>query len=331
LRAFFSAASLLLAVLSSRPAFAGHETGNGGGGVVCDGEARRVELLDLWEGKALKGLVVEEKATPVLAQIDRAIDIFRQAGLVHLSERTGALAREMYNAFTTLGRGRLPNGIAVAPPTDALNRFIPRGCRLEGIALYNDRFSTLDIDGQLFDELTPTSQAALFVHEGLYKYLREEFSENDSTVARNFVACAFSESSCPELSPSFGLPTRGPLFSCKRWDVEVRGKPNTYWIYPADPGAVLADHAATWRFQVSKIGSVEPPGKAYFDILVTNLSGYLQNGLYGTMTLESRDYLKHVATRSSEQRWQDIGVVFHDAFEQRGDHIDDFRCASVSH
>lgn len=180
------------------------EKGNGGGAVVCRDAQNKItssELLDLWEGKnspyrASSRLTILDD--PALApgqlnqpsqhsQIDRALKkLARLAGQRYSDRVRESIAIARRNV--TL----VPADVGIMPPPDAKNSFIKKGCRPEGVALYDDRTETLFLDQEIFDAMSPTSQAALWVHEGLYRLLRRDAKVTDSIRARILTAYLFS-------------------------------------------------------------------------------------------------------------------------------------------
>ena len=198
--ACFTLASLFLANIS----WAGGEIGNGGGGVHCrDNEtgAEYLQVLDLWEGANLQGFQYKrtQDAETARLQFDRALERLRQHNAylyVQLLEYT--YIRDKFDG----GFQRVHANHQIAPPQDARPIIIGRHCKLRGIALYDDLEDILWLDVTLFEELSQTDRQALILHEMLFKYLREHFEMKYSTVARQMVACLFSENqSCDHFDP----------------------------------------------------------------------------------------------------------------------------------
>jgi hypothetical protein len=284
--------------------------------VLCDDDARSVELLDLWEAEAVDGLAITRGSTPILEQVDHAIAVFRAAGMKQLTAEAGPAAHALYESVVVRAEGRLPAGIAIAPPSDALNRYLPRGCSLVGIALYNDKFSTLDVDGLLFDRLSPTSKAALIVHEAVYKFLRDTFAIYESTPARKLVGCAFADVPCPTLARDFGLPATGPLYSCTLPLYGNIARVPRFWVFPL-AASTTPGRPAPWRFQFQGYGADESPGRAYFDAPIIDAAFEPESDVIrpafrrkllmaGSLPSRTSDFV----TRSDETRTKDLAIDF---------------------
>jgi len=302
----------------------GHERGNGGGGMVCRRDGRlTVELLDFWEGEALKGLKIRRNENPIPDQIADAVKALNAAQPHEMSAFTNIDADDLYRRVEIQRIGFLPRGVGISPPADAINRYVQKGCNLEGIGLYDDDRDTLDIDFETYEPLSTTSRAGLFFHEGIYKYLRSKFHVEDSIVARNITACAFSEKPCNELNPLFGIPETGIQYSCQpaQWiedlDIEdgsyLHSRPQ-FLVYPVNNDKDVLNKVREWRFQLVKIGGIAPPAVAYFDINMSAFllsdDGVLQSNFTGSWRKSKR------RTKSSNDRWKDIGFSFEYTFSR---------------
>ena len=85
----------------------------------------------------------------------------------------------------------LQDGVELAPVDDAFPTVIPTDCKIEQLANYvNDQ--EILVDGAIWKALDLTNQAALIVHESLYKFLRS-FGDTDSRRTRRIVAYLFSD------------------------------------------------------------------------------------------------------------------------------------------
>jgi hypothetical protein len=84
----------------------------------------------------------------------------------------------------------LPKHIGLHLPSDIgtdYAAYILDGCRLETVGYYEND-GTLRIATKVFERLSPTSKAALLLHESIYKATRDLAAESNSTNARRFVA-----------------------------------------------------------------------------------------------------------------------------------------------
>ncbi len=177
--------SLLLALLS--PAFAG-VGGHGGGGLIKVEQASsptEVLLLDLWEGATEQNLVIPQADAPVEQQALRAIE--------KLTFFHPVLGKDLSLAYEHVKtRVKWVTGRALTPPGDTTRDYLEEGYYLVGVANYNDATDTLEVSQKYFRLMSPTHQAALYVHEALYLVLRTSGTVTDSRLVRSLVARAFS-------------------------------------------------------------------------------------------------------------------------------------------
>jgi hypothetical protein len=293
----------------------GHETGHGGGVVACpDGS---VELLDFWEGKALRGLTLPAIPTPVTApEAPRLIE----SALRDASARLKALGHEAMahlvyqnamNVYRMVQAGRyLSKDVVIAPPADARHKFVKRGCELKGVALYDDEYDTIDIDRELHDGMGILDRAGLYFHEGLYKYLRTAYLVRDSRAARAITACLFSEAGCVNLSAEEGLPAKAGL-DCSTLDQST--EPTTFVLFR------FVHHVAgqprgkvTWRLQFLKHRGKRPLVKSYFDLAASELAV-----VGNRVEAELEPGPRH--TRSAEERWENFELPLSVTLDADGD------------
>jgi hypothetical protein len=293
---------IVLACILTTESQAGDARGNGGGGVICKANGKiNVQLLDFWEGETLKGLKIKKSQSPVSQQIGAALQALIDKGQIAYSGYLGNYAGEFYTNVEVKGEGFLPQGVSIEPPRDALNKFIKTGCELGGIALFDDEYKILDVDRELYEALSPTDKAGLFVHETIYRVLRERFHVTDSVVARNLTACVFSETPCPELSAVFGIPGDVPLYLCR---LEKDSNYGSLYLY--QPKSEWKNQKDNWRFQLSEVKyKEEPTARSYFDphvVLDVRQDGYLVGRPFAGFKPTT------LWTKSSEERWRNIGL-----------------------
>jgi len=127
----------------------------------------------------------------------------------------------------------VPRGKQLAWPSDEHNKYAPAGCtvngvevdyRQKGIILFHDKSNSMDIELSAIQAdpdatyqlglLPKQEQAAAWVHETIYKFLRETRFELDSVRARKIVGYLFSDMGSNQLNSvlePFGLrPKTGP-------------------------------------------------------------------------------------------------------------------------
>ncbi|MES2856180.1 MAG: hypothetical protein V4692_09965, partial [Bdellovibrionota bacterium] len=153
---------------------------------------RDTQLLDLWEAEAgfgpfyLHPIDVVYSEDPVDQQIERA-----------MKRLTGVLpkfGRAVEEALVHVRKNvsPVPKGSYVLVSDDTRVRFLPLGCALVGYGQYSDIEDNLIIDLTVGESVTVTDEAALWVHEAVYKVLRDTKDEPDSYNTRRIVALMFS-------------------------------------------------------------------------------------------------------------------------------------------
>lgn len=186
----------LFSVIVLMTAYAGDEVGNGGNSVVCKD---RVELLDLYEAKLLRGTKVDldalsgsspfevvEKRLQLLAAVDP------KSTKIYLAE-VKFLSKEM----------SFEESVAIKPIADSLHSVEPKeaGCKITQLAVFRKKplpgEKIVLVDKSIWKRMSVSHQAGLVLHEAIYKRL-SELGETDSTKARYLVAYL--------LSPEFSKP-----------------------------------------------------------------------------------------------------------------------------
>ncbi|HVK61126.1 MAG TPA: hypothetical protein VM432_06230 [Bdellovibrionales bacterium] len=153
---------------------------------------RDFQFLDLWEAETgfgpffLNQIDIPYNEDSVDTQVDRAMKRLVEV-LPELGKKSEiALAHIRKNILP------LPDGVVVDEPRDTRIRFKPKECKVVGFALYSDEDDNLAIDPSMKKLVTKTDFAALFIHEAIYKVLRNEQNEQDSWRTRRIVAFLFS-------------------------------------------------------------------------------------------------------------------------------------------
>jgi hypothetical protein len=192
-----------LFVIASFPALAkeGGNGSHGGGAFLCQDPARN-ELLDLWEGTARglfpdfpKGLTYkrmkprspEDRMLYVRRQIQLRLGLFRQ-----VQPELGLRAEEAYAILAANRIDRLPSDPPLPPIRDAFTEYLKPGCVLTPAAIYSDELSKLLLDVEVAAQLPAMDLAALWVHEAIYKVLRDAKLATDSRTSRQIVAILFA-------------------------------------------------------------------------------------------------------------------------------------------
>tara|TARA_B110001454_G_scaffold124375_1_gene116072 strand:- start:49522 stop:50529 length:1008 start_codon:yes stop_codon:yes gene_type:complete len=182
-RTYILSLILVLGALSKANAASGAISGGGGTGVVCRdklGAITSAKTLDLYEGTVLYNLPIQYSSDSVDDQVRKALDVMppQTRGLV-----------EAY-AYGVSQNMQIVRGVTLQPINDALIVAVPSGCKAEQIANYFSDKHIL-INGDIWDALAKTDQAALMLHEAVYRVARMLGATN-SQRSRHVVASLFS-------------------------------------------------------------------------------------------------------------------------------------------
>jgi hypothetical protein len=231
MKSFYLILGTLLAGLSAN-SFAGVGA-HGAGGLYCPGVERPV-LRDLWEAETLEPRrVIVRNDESVPTQIEKAL---KRLEAIHLgfASRVRANLELAYKLAKPIDSTK----IELSPPSDSKAKKRCRGGRDIGVALWTEgertqfkngsptrpSFEYLELDPTVLalDPRDPalvakalmhkTDQAAAWVHESVYKTLRELYPEEaqDSVVSRLLVGLAF-DNSPQKIASRFD---KGPRLQC---------------------------------------------------------------------------------------------------------------------
>lgn len=215
------AIGILVLVISSGWFAMAHGGMEGGGakGYVCRdslGRIKSVELLDLWEARAVYGRIVQRSTAPVEKQVEAGIQNLKTIFYsiwnhgTHEDPRPGYLGTEYVLRYTAnyfldpvsnlkpVTEGKL---VLTVDPKEALEPEEKNGCKLEQVVTYFDYYPSEVIfyDKEIYDHMDETNKAALILHESLYKILRDESRETNSLRTRRAVGLAMSGVKLPAL------------------------------------------------------------------------------------------------------------------------------------
>ena len=233
----------LIAVYGLVPSLstAGGLDGGGGGASVCrdqSGQLTSVQLLDLWEAENLgMQTLVNDEVTSVDDQVARA--------LAKLNIIDSQLAQKAVASWAYIKTHTFPVGpkVVIHPPADAKNNFGELGCAFEGMMFYDDLRKGLLYKPEIFNaQKSKTGFAASYVHESIYKVLRDEYEAKTSALTRLITGCLFSAdtANCLHLKP-IALPTNTRVYQCS-------GDGNTFYLYQNK----LSDKKVEWNLVYTK-------------------------------------------------------------------------------
>lgn len=242
--------------------FAGTKDGGGGGAYVCYDSSISAPtikyslLADLWESDHTP-FKWPHKTGKIHISYNNEIaaeDQFNQAlaKLASLDPKFATQVRvERDNLFSQ--RNSLDDSISITVPDDLKLGYFPTGCPAQGMMYYNGESEQLDVREDLFSTLrTKTDVAAAWMHEAVYKIMREKHLKENSIGARRLVACLFSdEAGC--LSAKTEIPNDRVIFECESPSYKLT-------VYPkdpvSDPKELLRKEKTEWVIVGRRIGEL---------------------------------------------------------------------------
>jgi len=165
----------------------GDEKGNGGNLVICRdplGKIARVELLDYYEAKVMRGMKLlssEANFNEILSQI------LENLGKIN----PGQAKKYQEKASTFFENAKFYSGVQFVNIDDSLHIFLPKGCAVEQVAVQKkpqfpeDRLFNINKD--LWDLMSEMDRAGLILHEIIYSELLT-LGQKESTRTRYFNA-----------------------------------------------------------------------------------------------------------------------------------------------
>lgn len=230
--------ALILSLLVSTPSIAGDKVGNGGGLWAClpNGQVQASVLVDFYElenetrwrlaqpGRADAFGIVDE----VLEKVRRVFPDYSSRWATVLQETKGRIH------FTNSELKVIEDSLWRVKPLDSLCR---SGWQYLQFANYNDTLRRVLIRKDLWDSpaVSPLDKAGLVWHEVIYRWMREQFRDQDSVRARQITGILFAEMSAAEARQALAeVLKQGPIDPTPEQPVFVCAVPNphTYrWFY----------------------------------------------------------------------------------------------------
>jgi hypothetical protein len=167
--------------------------GNGGGGQVCknsEGVITEVRMYDLYEGYIRYNIDTTNK------EIGN-ISTFLKKALKKIAHINPTLSYEIGQQVKYLredGHFLIRPKIILEKVPDANILVIEEGCSYEQLANWDEVSGNVMVKKEYFDLMSPFDQAALYVHEAIYKVGRNRLHLDKSDWVRRIVAEVMSES-----------------------------------------------------------------------------------------------------------------------------------------
>lgn len=216
---------------------AGYGAGNGGMAVVCRDKDQNIlsaELYDLWEGRE-NGLTIPTTSESVENQITLALNKLGRNATEGAYRLVKNNVENLKGAYKKIPSDRFLNdtGDASLPPTGI------KGCHPEQVANFQSESKIL-VNDEIFSKMDETSQAALEIHEAIYKIARVFFQVKTSDTTRPLVALLFSteedrmkiHTQAAITTDSYDKQLLGKWFTGS-WSYERSGKTCTLEIFPS--------------------------------------------------------------------------------------------------
>ncbi|MCB0413032.1 MAG: hypothetical protein KDD50_01780 [Bdellovibrionales bacterium] len=172
-----------------RNVMAGNENGGGGSSVVCRGQNNNIlsaETLDLYEGKNVYGLIIDERqgsVQEIIESIKQKLKDTMEQPEIHLFP----LISRVQSIFRLTGEG-----VILKPVDDVSEIGFPADCKIEQLAHYVDD-DLLVVQREIWGALSNTQKASLIIHEAIYRHERY-YGATNSRRARKIVSRVFSDS-----------------------------------------------------------------------------------------------------------------------------------------
>ncbi len=183
-------------VMSQNNLSTGGVDGGGGKSIVCRDNSNNIisaELLDLYEGRTMYHLSIVKSSDPVDKQIDLALKVIPDNSAI--------------SAFVSVVKEKmifLPPNTELKDVNDSFDIVFPSGCKAEQLAHYYSDEKIL-VNSDIWKHLTETDQAALILHEAIYRVNRS-LGATDSRQSRHAVMNLFSLET-KWTNPNEGIPT----------------------------------------------------------------------------------------------------------------------------
>ncbi len=163
---------------------------------------RKYQLTDLWEAEKGYGPFREEshrRGRNLNMMFDNKTTVQNQIvnALKRLAQVNPEFARIVSEKLLIVQQNviSIPEGSYVLPPQDTDIRYLKKGCEVVGLGMYFDIENNLVIDPEVKSSLLKIDEAAFFVHEAIYKALRDTSHVETSWSTRKMVGYLFSEES----------------------------------------------------------------------------------------------------------------------------------------
>lgn len=270
--------SLLLG--NSAQARLGNGASGGGKGVVCRDnreKVKSVELLDLWEARTLWGRKISPSKESVASQVKSAVARLKHAVALMPNFTVGGLSEpeNLENTLSTVAEllGKPSPAVIrlrkskLTLTDDSYEDAQPSDCSVEQIVTFQDapELNRVLVNQDLLDKMDATNLAALYLHEGLYRYLRQELGgqivplerDKDSRRVRRAIGFVFSGGSFPALNATI---EKNPIY-CRSADSPFTENFSDVLFYRDADGIwrsvalVLFGRAMVGHFPSSKVAS----------------------------------------------------------------------------
>lgn len=224
----------------------GPSDGGGAKGIVCrdSGAVKSVELLDLWEAKTIyrRNPMANNSSVKDLVEagLKRLENVFSK-NIAGNWQPSSMLALETIRFLDKTERVQWLRNVNLSLTVDSFEDASPReaGCQIEQLVIYKDKASSILVNADLVDKMDSINKAALYLHEALYRILREEHLEKTSLRARRVIGFIMAGGS---FEP-FESVIKGPRVVCKHgdWDNDFAHRTLINFVRKDDGFAMVSE------------------------------------------------------------------------------------------
>jgi hypothetical protein len=232
------------------------KAGDSAGAFICAGE-NDAHLLDLFESEISGHPIAYDNVTDIETQVTAALDKLQT---VHPD--LALHAREDWQIIQSHQAGG-PD-VAINPPADS-GKASKAGCDLKGMMYFDDSRNALIRNTTIFNaQKTKTQFAASYVHEAIYKALRDRGVEagKGTVTTRLLVGCLFTKD---DLGQCLNLQPNKPATAKDAWtcDVTAKNVKINFTIFNYEP-------VLSWQVRVNSVNGVAVAFKNQMEYLTTD-------------------------------------------------------------
>jgi len=199
---------MIFSLLSAHAMGRGSGASNNAGGLMCPEKAY---LFDLWEATiptiyTPEGLHISEYEGSVKDLVEKKLNLMRTIDDEGYADYVSKV-KENYELARSIAKPlpKMAQPLILPIPLDLGQAFTREDCKLRGLISWDDESNRIFYDGPLYSQLSTTHKAAMWIHEAVYKTLRDIKWVSYSSETRRIVSYLFSDSQ--NIDPKKIFPT----------------------------------------------------------------------------------------------------------------------------